>query len=123
MRHRRIDSNALPRQDRSLSAVSLRLLAHRTFTAGDVSQRAFVGNHFRELTGDHLDTLQLVINHSTLEDILNHSESADYETYLDLVYLLEHNYIQVFAPKVKPLPDQEATTAIPAMVDMEEPES
>lgn len=51
--------------------------------------------HLRELTGDYLDTLELVINHGRVEDILNHSEAADYETYLDLLYLLEYEYIVI----------------------------
>lgn len=47
----------------------------------------------RSLTPELLDTLQLVINHQQVQQILDHSLATDLETLQDLGYLLKHSYI------------------------------
>lgn len=47
----------------------------------------------RALTPELLDTLQLVLNHSVVQLVLDHSLGSDLETVQDVIYLLRHNYI------------------------------
>ena len=48
----------------------------------------------RELTPELLDTLQLVMNHRLVEDILNRSLAPDFDTMQDLIELLRNEYIR-----------------------------
>lgn len=47
------------------------------------------------LSAEALDTLQLVLNHGAIADVLDHSAASDLETWQDLLYLLQNGYIQV----------------------------
>ncbi len=47
------------------------------------------------LSAEALDTLQLVLNHGAIADVLDHSGASDLETWQDLLYLLQNGYIQV----------------------------
>lgn len=49
----------------------------------------------RDLSPDHLDTVQAVMNYGTVEQVLNHINAADYEIFHDFVYLLEHGYVAI----------------------------
>ena len=46
-----------------------------------------------DLSPEALDTLQLVINFRVLSGILDHSEANDADTYQDLIYLIQNQYI------------------------------
>lgn len=48
----------------------------------------------RALNAEILDTLQLVINYGRVEEVLDRSVANDLETLQDLIYLLEHHYVQ-----------------------------
>ena len=49
----------------------------------------------RSLTPELLDTMQLVLNSSTVGDILDQSLASDLDTMQDLDYLIKHKYVQV----------------------------
>ena len=49
----------------------------------------------RSLTSELLDTVQLVLNSTTVADVLDQSLATDLETMQDLEYLIKHNYIEV----------------------------
>lgn len=49
----------------------------------------------RSLTPEILDTLQLVLNHQVVGDILDKSLANDLETLQDMIYLIQHNYLKV----------------------------
>jgi hypothetical protein len=49
----------------------------------------------RALTPELLDTMQLVHNCTTIESVLNTSLASDLETFQDLAYLLQHEYVVV----------------------------
>ena len=53
----------------------------------------------RSLSPELLDTLQLVMNHRLVEDILNRSLAPDLDTMQDIVYLLEHEYLKKVSPE------------------------
>jgi len=46
-----------------------------------------------DLSPEVLDTLQMVINHGSVTDTVNHSRATDVETYQDLIYLQQSGYI------------------------------
>jgi hypothetical protein len=46
-----------------------------------------------DLSPEVLDTLQLVLNHGVVQDIVNQSKATDVETYQDLIYLQQSGYI------------------------------
>jgi len=46
-----------------------------------------------ELSAEALDTFQLVVNYGVVGDILNHSKATDLETYQDLIYLIQSEYV------------------------------
>jgi hypothetical protein len=48
----------------------------------------------RSLTPEILDTLQLVINYQRVGSILDRSLANDLETLQDLIYLIQHNYLE-----------------------------
>jgi pSer/pThr/pTyr-binding forkhead associated (FHA) protein len=48
----------------------------------------------RSLTPEILDTLQLIINHQVVGDILDRSLANDLETLQDVIYLIQHHYIE-----------------------------
>jgi pSer/pThr/pTyr-binding forkhead associated (FHA) protein len=48
----------------------------------------------RALNAEILDTLQLVINYGRVADVLDRSLANDLETLQDLLYLLQHKYVQ-----------------------------
>lgn len=48
----------------------------------------------RALNPEILDTLQLVINHSLVGEILDRSLANDLETLQDLIYLMQHQYVR-----------------------------
>jgi hypothetical protein len=47
------------------------------------------------LSAEALDTLQVVINHRQIGQILDHSEASDLETWQDLLYLVQNGYLSV----------------------------
>jgi predicted component of type VI protein secretion system len=47
------------------------------------------------LSPEALDTLQLVLNHDLVGDVLDHSDASDLDTCLDLLYLLQNEYLSV----------------------------
>jgi len=51
----------------------------------------------RSLTPEILDTLQLVINHRTVQTVLNTSLGTDLETMQDIGYLIKHNYVEILS--------------------------
>jgi hypothetical protein len=48
-----------------------------------------------DLSAEALDTLQLVLNHGVVGEVLDHSTASDLETYQDLLYLLQNGYLTV----------------------------
>ena len=54
-----------------------------------------LGPPLRALTPELLDSLQLVINHQVVAEILDASLASDLETMQDLVYLIKHDYVAV----------------------------
>jgi pSer/pThr/pTyr-binding forkhead associated (FHA) protein len=49
----------------------------------------------RSLTPELLDSLQLAVNYSTVENVLNRSLASDLDTMQDLVYLIRNGYLSV----------------------------
>jgi len=54
-----------------------------------------LGPPLRALTPELLDSLQLIINHKVVAEILDASLASDLETMQDLVYLIKHDYVAV----------------------------
>ncbi len=47
------------------------------------------------LSAEALDTLQIVLNHAEVGLVLDYSDASDLETYQDLLYLLQNDYLVV----------------------------
>lgn len=47
------------------------------------------------LSAEALDTLQLAVNHELVGDVLDHSDAGDLDTCMDLLYLLQNQYLTI----------------------------
>jgi len=47
------------------------------------------------LSAEALDTLQLALNHDLVGDVLDHSSASDLDTCMDLLYLLQNQYLSI----------------------------
>lgn len=50
-----------------------------------------------ELTKEQLDVLQLIYNAGQVQEVLNRSAGTDFETYTHMLFLMQHNYVQLVA--------------------------
>lgn len=61
----------------------------------NIKLRQPLAPRLRDLTPDHLDTLQAILNQGKIEGVLNEILAADYEVFHDFVYLIEAGYIEI----------------------------